>query len=126
MLRMARLAMVVLGLAFVGFASAPGASADGEFDGSVYLIISFDDAFNYDEVDGTFSQTILVNIGTFVGSGSVVETRFINRQLSMIPMPPGKTIADFNGNEATVLGTFQTTGDTPQIHLVSPMPDAVP
>jgi hypothetical protein len=123
---MARLAMVVLGLAFVGFASAPVASADGEFDGSVYLIISFDDAFEFNEDGGTGSQTILVNIGTFVGAGSVVETRFINRQLSMIPMPPGKTIADFNGNEATVLGTFQTTGDSPQIHLVSPMPDAVP
>lgn len=126
MLRMVKRVLVMSALLAAGFGLAPSARADGEFDGDVYLIISFDDTFQFSAIEGPNSQTILLNIGTFVGGGSVVNTRFINRQLSTIPLPAGKTFADFSGNEATVLGTFQTTGDVSEIHLVSPLPNAVP
>jgi hypothetical protein len=125
MLQMVKRAMVVLGLALVGFASARPASAE-DFNGNVYLIVSLDDTFEFNAQNHSGSRTILVNIGTFVGGGSIIETRFINRQISTIPMPPGVTMASLNGNEATVLGTFQTTDESAQIHLMSPLPDEVP
>src|SRR5688572_23747956 len=98
MLRMVKRAMVVLGLALVGLASAPVASAD-DFDGNVYLIVSLDDTFEFNAQSHSGSETILVNIGMFVGAGSLVETQFISGQVSSIPMPPGVTLADLHGNE---------------------------
>jgi hypothetical protein len=92
----------------------------------LYLLISFDDSFI---VTGKQpSNTIMVNVGSFVGGDGILHTRFaVNEALATIPLPEGELAPTFEqlaDNSATLLGSFMTT-DLGQIHMVTPAPGPI-
>lgn len=108
---------------------APEARAQeglGDDDGPVFLIVSLNDE-PLTQGDGTFAfdtTVTMVNIGTFVGGGPAVgDARFIvAATLPTVPRPGDVDLEDLDGNEATVLGSFQTSATTDPAHIVIPAP----
>src|SRR5262245_42211391 len=118
------------------------ASADEEFpppppplppdDGAVYLILSAPESEfslgNFDNVPS--SGTILVRIGTYTGGGGVLDSRFVLENVPPFAFPTGVTLADLDGNQATIVGAFQVPpppgGALPQPHIVTPTEPRLP
>lgn len=119
----------LLVVAVVVATPAAWAQGDGEPipDGPVFLIVSladdgFDTEFDLEEGDegeeGEGSPTIIVNIGTLQGGGSLRDVTFLSAALSTIPLPQGLTFEDLDGNLATIVGSYQT--DDEESHVVTP------
>ncbi|MFI5403188.1 MAG: hypothetical protein ACHQ1G_09645 [Planctomycetota bacterium] len=124
-------ALLFLAVAFLWAAPAAHAQELGDDDGPVFLIVSLNRAPVDLDGDGTFAfdtTVTLVNVGALTGGGTAVgDTRFlINAGLPTVPLPTltGFDLGDLNGNEATILGSFQTTTAP---HIVIPArPGAFP
>ena len=105
----------------------------GANDRPVYLILSLVDEFEIPELSGRCdvqdpegSQTFIINIGTFLAGQEVPDTRFeLLKILGEIDLPGELTLADLDGYQITILGSFDTFSPN-SIHLASPDEGDVP
>src|SRR5262245_10294169 len=127
-----RLAILVSVFA-VGLAiRPPTASAAVYADGvsPVYLVVSVPENFDVTSVPSgellgpVGSQTIVVQLGTFLGGQGLLDTRFATNRLSTIPLPVGLTFSDLDHNQVTIFGGVLVQG-TSQVHMLCPSPDPI-
>jgi hypothetical protein len=143
----ARLGVGVLVVFLLALWAAPPAAAqqvprppappsnDEPNEGLGFLIISLaetEDGTADFTLDG---QTVVVALGRFTGGAVAGETRFVTVGDLVIPVtfPVNNqseplSLADLDGNQVTVIGTFETTGteeEDPEIHLVTTDPGGV-
>jgi hypothetical protein len=110
----------------------------GPNDRPAFLIISLTDDFDRPTLPGPEdetptppgSPTLIVNLGTIVAGADVFRSRFETNTVDLADLvgalPDEIAFADLAGNEVTILGSFNTTGPEPAIHLVTPLPGVIP
>lgn len=137
MLRRAPWILVLLAAAALSIGSG-AVGAEGETPpyeegvSPVYLIVSLAPEFDVSSRPGeeqspseVGSPTVLLNIGTFLAGGGILDARFASASLSTLPLPEGTSPVDLEGNAATVLGSFVTM-DTEEIHMVTAAAGFIP
>jgi len=105
-------------------------------DGPVYIIISVDEAFLTPDLNGESegrslttcppqppqgSATLIIEIGTFLAGEELGQTRF---ELADVIDLPAEFDWRLDGHPVTILGTFDTVGNT--VHLVTPDDGHIP
>jgi len=116
-------AIAVLALAGGAASAAPRGP---EYNGPVWLAVSLTDTFTMSELDEVGSPTLFLNIGTFVATDDPLGTTFQNVAVPPLALPPGMTIEDLYGNQATVFGTVYTTGTEGEFHMYTPVGGEIP
>ena len=127
--RFAALGLAVAGLFGLGARDAAAAVyPDGQ--SPVYLVVSQTEDFDVTSVPGieqspsdVGSRTIVVRIGTFIGGGGLLDTRFATNRLTSIPLP-GIPFATLDNNQVTIFGGVLVQG-TSQVHMFCPSPDPI-
>jgi hypothetical protein len=137
--RVGRSVVVAFLLMAASVVLAPAAMAQEELpdnQGPAFLVISLTDDFEFSNDDGpTGSPVIIVPIGVFAGGPVVGNTTFVTAGDVTLPvsesdLPEGVTFASLDGNEVTIIGTFQTTPEgeeppPPEFHLITADPSTV-
>ncbi|HEX5139042.1 MAG TPA: hypothetical protein VFY93_18885, partial [Planctomycetota bacterium] len=103
----------------------------GPYDRPVFLVFSLPPVDEDGEPQGTGEfadkgKTYFLNIGKFVAGQEIPNTRFeILEILAQIDLPDDLTLADLEGSEFTVIGSFNTFSEH-SIHLMSPSGEPIP
>ena len=96
----------------------------------VYLVLSLDDEFDTTgcvcdcEVCQCGSDTVIINIGTFLAGFKVPDTRFALKEFAA-GILEGLNLELLDGHEITIIGAFDTFSPN-SVHLASPTEEDIP